>query len=247
MKYLLKKDGRFLTCQFNGAINVPMFAAPTAAAAYTFDHQAALGLQAELGGELVEHITPITYPARPMKGGRFPAILPGKWHFEPKVNGWRALVHTPTGAMFNRHGSRLSIADEFKPALDQLQDCAAEWLDCEALERRHNIGKGTLIVLDVVTSAALDYEERRRWLEGSFPLMDINPSKLEENAVIILPSWDSVTASGAWDELPKHNTGNSANWFYEGLVAKRLDSRYPIQLHSPDATTTSWVKFRYKW
>ena len=56
--------------------------------------------------------------------------------------------------MFNRHGKLLSISHEFKPALDMLRtilDAAAfKRADCEALERRHNVGRGTLIVLDVV-------------------------------------------------------------------------------------------------
>ena len=42
--------------------------------------------------------TPPTYPARPVNGGAFPRALPkrGTWSYEPKLNGWRTLVHTPT-------------------------------------------------------------------------------------------------------------------------------------------------------
>jgi hypothetical protein len=47
-------------------------------------------------------ITPITYPARPINGGPLPNARPkqGVWYYEPKYNGWRALVHIPTGTMF---------------------------------------------------------------------------------------------------------------------------------------------------
>jgi hypothetical protein len=96
---------------------------------------------------------PPTYPARPIGGGRLELVpkKPGLWHAEPKYNGWRALVHCPTGTMWNRHGGRLTIAREFKNALDRLRALSnqgLEWADCEALERRHSIGRGTLVVLD---------------------------------------------------------------------------------------------------
>ena len=85
----------------------------------------------------------ITYPARPIQGGRLELAPPkrGLWYAEPKLNGWRALIHTPTGTMWNRHGALLTIADCFRPALAALAKLAPRglvWADCEALERRHN-------------------------------------------------------------------------------------------------------------
>jgi hypothetical protein len=53
---------------------------------------------------------PPTYPARPIDGGPFTAA-PAKieeWRAEPKYNGWRSLVHIPSGAMFNRQLEPLS-------------------------------------------------------------------------------------------------------------------------------------------
>ena len=45
------------------------------------------------------------------------------------------------------------------------------WADCEALERRHNLGRGTLVVLDVVPeTGAPSYEERRTMLEAILPI-----------------------------------------------------------------------------
>ena len=52
----------------------------------------------------------ISYPARPIQGGkldRAPKKI-GLWYAEPKYNGWRAVVHCPSGTMWNRHGGRLS-------------------------------------------------------------------------------------------------------------------------------------------
>jgi hypothetical protein len=57
--------------------------------------------------------------------------------------------------MFNRYGQPLSIAAEFGRALKRLRAVAllaegraVEWFDCEALDRRHALGRGTLLVFD---------------------------------------------------------------------------------------------------
>jgi ATP-dependent DNA ligase len=64
----------------------------------------------------------LTYPARPVNGGHLKHALRkvGDWSYEPKYNGWRAVVHVPTSTMWNRHGERLTIAREFAPALATL-------------------------------------------------------------------------------------------------------------------------------
>src|SRR2546427_3445359 len=104
-------------------------------------------------------LRPCTYPARPLNGGPLDRALPksGQWHYEPKYNGWRALVHAPTGTMFNRYGQRLTIQREFSTALAALRALrlsngagVVEWYDCEALERRHALGRGTLLVFDYI-------------------------------------------------------------------------------------------------
>ena len=117
----------------------------------------------------------ITYPARPIQGGRLELAPPkrGLGYAEPKLNGWRALIHTPTGTMWNRHGTLLTITDCFRPALAALANLAPHglvWADCEALERRHTLGRGTLVVLDAVPeSGAPTYVQRRAMLEAMLP------------------------------------------------------------------------------
>ena len=117
----------------------------------------------------------LTFPARPIQGGRLELAPPkrGLWYAEPKLNGWRALIHTPTGTMWNRHGTLLTIADCFRPALASLAKLANRglvWADCEALERRHNLGRGTLVVLDVIPESGTPiYTARRGMLESLFP------------------------------------------------------------------------------
>jgi hypothetical protein len=106
----------------------------------------------------VAAVPPPSYPARPLNGGPLELAppKPGQWSYEPKYNGWRALVHAPTGSMFNRRGQPLSIAGEFGRALERLRAAvvrvngrAVEWFDCEALDRRHALGRGTLLVFDL--------------------------------------------------------------------------------------------------
>jgi ATP-dependent DNA ligase len=209
-------------------------------------------------------MTPIfpTFPARPVNGGELSLAGPkvGRHAIEPKDNGWRALTHIETGTMFNRHGKLLTIAAEFAKALAALRstlDCEAfKWADCEALERRHGIGRGTLIVLDVIpepdygTKSLVPYSERRRWLDAVLPVQDIH-TRPEPDSVYLIPSFsmslghDSKTI---WDELQQINRDwgtTGLNEFYEGIVMKREDSVYPIQLRSAEYETPYWMKHRW--
>ena len=204
-----------------------------------------------------------TYPARPLNGGPFNVAPPkrGLWAAEPKFNGWRALVHIPSGTIFNRHGERLSIGAEFASAVEILRATLAaeafEWADCEGLERRHTIARGTLIVLDVIPKPGAyrdrtppDYTERRSWLTPLAPppsLTEIHP-----HSVYLAPSTLGVRACSAcntspqamWEAVRAANKQIGAV-FYEGIVMKRCDSLYPIQLRNPDETTPAWVKHRW--
>lgn len=208
---------------------------------------------------------PPTYPARPINGGPYPKAREkgGQWIYEPKYNGWRALVHIDTGLMFNRHGEPLSIRSEFRLALDllprtlhsalrALHSAFYAWADVEALDRRHGIGRGCLVVLDSIPEplhADATYTERRQWL---------TPILRELN---LAPPW-SAQSDEAFPllSIPPLIAGNDITWrllqeinkllgchFYEGLVAKRADSVYPIQLRSPEEAFPFWVKHRWQW
>ena len=121
------------------------------------------------------HILELTipsFPARPINGGELPLAHPkiGRWAIEPKYNGWRTLVNLPTGVMFNRHGKRLTIEKEFASAINVLRDALAyvtDWIDCEALERRHGIGRGTLMAFDF-----LPLSDRSRCIDRSFTYLE---------------------------------------------------------------------------
>jgi ATP-dependent DNA ligase len=186
---------------------------------------------------------PPTYPARPLNGGALDVALPkrGEWRAECKYNGWRALVHVPSGAMFNRELKELSISDEFKVALSKLKAIApAAWVDCEALERRHKIGRGTLIVLDLVVPR-LTYLQRRERLLSLLPA-PMEPSMYPEDALYVVPSRDD--ASYLWHKLQAINAYAGCD-FYEGIVCKRIDAFYPMQTISPSRESACWVKHRF--
>ena len=199
----------------------------------------------------------ITYPARPMQGGRLEFAPPkrGLWFAEPKLNGWRALIHTPTGTMWNRHGALLTIADCFRPALTELAKLASRglvWADCEALERRHNLGRGTLVVLDVVPeSGTPKYEQRRACLESLLPIESVfsgdTSRPVPSSAVVLTPT---LRADSHADALAFYQRLRAANRalgcdFFEGLVMKRADAGYPLQLRSATEEFRGWVKHRF--
>jgi hypothetical protein len=185
----------------------------------------------------------ITYPARPVNGGPFPMApaKSGTWWYEEKFNGWRTLVHVPTGTMYNRHDERLSIEHEFAEALAVLREAPFEWLDCEGLERRHQIGRGSLIVLDVPGHGT--YEERAGWIDQYWPECP-GPWFTREHHVYRPNRIRMSDAAHAWEALQLQNARTQVE-FYEGLVAKKADSRYPIQLRSSREEFPFWVKHRW--
>jgi ATP-dependent DNA ligase len=195
----------------------------------------------------------ITYPARPTNGGPIDQAVPkvGDWVYEPKYNGWRALVHVPTSRVWNRHGVPLSIANKFDTALDQLKETDLEWADCEALERRHDKGRGSLIVFDTpMRGQGPTYKFRKNVLNmAGLPLLypkrsvaDLVPPKA---GAYICPVVLGSQVKAYWKEMKEYNEQEQCE-FFEGLVAKKVDSKYHIQLRSPNEKFGYWIKHRFK-
>ena len=199
----------------------------------------------------------LTFPARPIQGGRLELAPPkrGLWYAEPKLNGWRALIHTPTGTMWNRQGTLLTIADCFRPALTVLASLASRglvWADCEALERRHNLGRGTLVVLDVIPESGTQiYTTRRAMLESLLPcepVFDGETSRPVPSGIAVLTP--TRRADSHADALAYYQRLRAANRalgcdFFEGVVMKRADSPYPLQLRSATEEFRGWCKHRF--
>lgn len=192
-------------------------------------------------------LTPPFYPARPINGGPLTKAPPksGEWFYEPKYNDWRAILHVPTGQMWERHGKPLSIGNMFEKAVRQLQSihvCRLEWLDCLALGRRHPLWRGTLVVLDLPDYASQPYRQRRQILRDLFDEpRSLLPDK-DPPAIIIPPL--VMGSLETWEQLQQINRMLGCQ-FYEGLVAKRADSLYPLQRRSPDIEFPFWVKHRW--
>lgn len=190
----------------------------------------------------------ITFPARPLNGGRL-ELAPakrGEWAVEPKLNGWRVLVHAPSMMAFTRHGEALSIVREFAAALRTLRkvgdSSGIEWIDCEGLERRHGIGRGALVVLDAVMPGS--YRDRRGQLHAALgePLpIDAPPVA---DSVTLVPSFQMAEAAAIYSRLRELNQLWRAP-FYEGIVMKRADSTYPIQTRSATEEFAGWMKHRF--
>ena len=199
----------------------------------------------------------LTFPARPIQGGRLDLAPPkrGLWFAEPKLNGWRTLIHTPTGTMWNRHGALLTIADCFQPALAALAKLASRglvWADCEALERRHNLGRGTLGVLDVIPeSGTPNYTARRAILESLLPcdsVFDGDASRpVPNDTAVLMPTRRADSHADALEFYQRLRDANRALGcdFFEGVVMKRAGSAYPVQLRSAIEEFRGWMKHRF--
>jgi hypothetical protein len=168
------------------------------------------------------------------------------WFAEPKFNGWRVLAHAPTGTCFNRHGAPLTIAHEFATALTLLrcygEKLKVEWFDCEGLERRHAIGRGTLVVLDAIIPGS--YVDRRERLVAGFGEPLSIESKPPERAVVLTPSFCCGDAMPTYQRLREINQQWGCD-FYEGVVMKRGNAPYPMQLRSDTEECRAWAKHRF--
>jgi len=185
----------------------------------------------------------MTYPMRPTTGGPLSKeainLLPGAWAYEPKVNGWRGVIHVPTLSVFNRHGKPLSIVNEFNEALPYLWETTPsdiEWLDCEMLGRRHSEDQGKIVVLDIIEELYF-YEVRRAIITDTWML---TPGLGEP--VTAIPS--VTDPFELWNHLQEENKRLGCD-YYEGVVGKRIGTGYETQLVSALRTTPHWIKYRF--
>ena len=155
--------------------------------------------------------------------------------------------------MFNRKLEQLSISYEFKPALAKFNKLPWEWSDVEALERRHNIGRGSLILLDYLpTNSAEIYTARKSYMHlccgfvgGIAVHKELN--KPIANGQVYLPmNWryEPKASLQLWEILQQCNRTLGSD-FWEGVVAKRNDSIYPRQRRNAELDFPFWMKHRW--
>lgn len=199
----------------------------------------------------------ITYPARPVNGGRLESAPKkvGPWICQPKIDDWRAILHAPTGRIWNRHGEPLSIAADIQPAIKFIQSRDYDWLDVGVLERRHEMLKGRVVIFDFIPPednppCRAPYSSRRECLKRDFDSLPANPANAGDRLVFLIPEWAGDKIEISYDCLQiinadiKKQTGTEHN-FYEGIVCKRTDKPYPVQLLSPNKETPWMIKHRF--
>lgn len=212
----------------------------------------------------------ICYPPAPLNGGKLDTAPPkvGEWVWQPKVDDWRAVIHTPSRTVWNQYGqlSSFTDTDKFTAALEwlaflQSQYAATEWLDVGMMENRHDMMRGTIIVLDLIVpdfSSGMAFWNRRSVLETIFPVLPLDVSDLlkvkggqvrdsvylvHQSPTIIFPQPHPFTPLALQDLLKRENA-KLGRKFYEGLVAKRADSTYPMR-SAPKQQTCDWIKHRF--
>lgn len=195
---------------------------------------------------------PPTFPCRPVNCGKLTVSRPkiGEFWVEPKITGMRVILHVPTGQMWTRHGTTLSNPKWFAEAASKVKTLlpAEEWIDCEGLYQAHNVGKGTLVVLDSIVKG--ESIEKRRERFAFLPEMPLS-NDIGCNEVYRIPSFDwKAEAKAIWDKLLSLGEewvkrGNGSVPLFEGIVAKKKQSTYAFQNVDPKRETPLWHK--HKW
>lgn len=202
----------------------------------------------------------ICYPPAPTNGGplEFAPEKIGEWVWQPKVDDWRAVIHTPSLTVWNQYGQPSSITSKFTVALESNFMTAAamyglEWLDVGMMENRHDLMRGSIIVLDLIDP---DFNQSARYglLKRFFPVLPMDMAGLLKetgrqirDSVYLINQWENVECRldalkrEAWLRTQNECIGHK---FYEGLVAKRADSFYTFG-RKPKQKVGDWIKHRF--
>ena len=196
----------------------------------------------------------LAYPPAPRNGGHLARALPkvgAGWLWQPKIDDWRGVVHTPSGTVWNQYGQRSSLAEQGKltAALEQLQELSGtlDWLDVGLMNNRHDMMRGSIVVLDWMTPWR-PLAERRDVL-GQYlrelPLADelLRHGSCCDQVFLINDLPPTLTPLEWFVRLQEINAGLGRK-FYEGVVAKRCDSSYPLA-QSAKVKHPFWVKHRF--
>lgn len=196
----------------------------------------------------------IGYPLAPLNGGKLDPYTPGligEWILQPKVDNWRGVVHAPTQTVWNQYGQLSSCADKFGHALDTLHALPFEWLDVGLMESRHDLMRGCIIVFDVM-APNLTFTQRRAGLRALLPaalpedmaeLLKLTGGQLRD-AVFLINQWDNGIERRKLSDFLQVQNKIIGHKLYEGIIAKRANSLYPIQ-QTPKEKFEGWIKHRF--
>jgi hypothetical protein len=198
-------------------------------------------------------VKPICLPPAPINGGKLETAPPkvGNWAWQPKIDDWRGIVHTPSLTVWNQYGEISSVAERGKlgNVLGMLALAAdvPEWLDIGIMQNRHDMMRGSIIVLDVINH--LPFLDRRAYAESLFPLLPwatviVGRQELRNNRVYLIPEVvGEQPGRELYEQLKIENNLLGAK-FYEGVVCKKLDSLYPFH-QRPKTQASGWIKHRF--
>ena len=185
------------------------------------------------------------YPMRPINGGS-PGrafVKDDQYYLQAKYNGWRVIVNAKTGKAYNRHRQPLSIDKAFKDPISQICDeygSVAEWADCEGLERRHKVGLGTLILLDLVLGVPDNERIKLIEREGVKPIF----SEIPENGELYrVANATKYTSALEVCNFLKQQNSELGSELFEGVVAKRIGHVYKKEFSQKE--NANWIKYRF--
>jgi ATP-dependent DNA ligase len=193
----------------------------------------------------------VPIPARPITGGDLlTSTMPliGKWLNTAKYNGWRMVLQIDGYIAYNRHQEKLSIASEFRVALAKLDAIKmrlngfTDWLDAEALERRHELARGTILIIDYIPRRGdrTNHEDRIAKLRSAgIKEAPLDPREWEADAVYLVRHNDD--AKELYNQTISINRQIGVE-LYEGVVIKQANSQYPA---SSNRDFPMWIKFRH--
>ena len=211
------------------------------------------------------------YPMRPLSGipiyMRDDEVYPEFWGaaahddvvIQTKLNGERALYDAEKDELWNRHGSEFKGGARLvELAWESCQrirdDYGYRWFDLELMGGKTKRWKYTAMLIDLPNLSRLPLSERLlRMLELVIPQLDVMAPRhcLPVNHDgLFLP--DSVLGGahnqpklGARLNAMQHENARAEDIEYEGVVIKRLSSKYMIQNISSSADSPDWVKHRF--
>jgi hypothetical protein len=104
--------------------------------------------------------------------------------------------------------------------------------------------QGHLILLDLPEQPGV-YWQRRAIIQKFWPMLELD-APLYRTSSLVLAAPAFAAPMDPWQRLQQVNKELGCE-FYEGMVAKRVNSPYNRQTVSPEQKTSAWVKYRWDW
>ena len=207
----------------------------------------------------------ICFPPAALNGGPLDTAPPkvGQWAWQPKIDDRRVVIHVPSRTIWNQYG-QLSVAQDsqkFEGALDALQresdnSSSLEWLDCGLMEYLNDMMRGCIVIFDMIIPE-IPFDLRRGMLQTAVfhsaqmgvlpPDMDtmlLNCGRVIRDEVFLINQWpNGANKIDSYNALKAQNE-RIGRKFFEGVVAKKMDSPYLFG-QVPKQVTCNWVKHRF--